>query len=139
MKIKSICCNKTHLISGGIPHEKLIPYFQDACMFIQHSVQPSYGDAEGTPNTILEASTAALPVISTKHAGIPKAVIDTTTGFLVEEYDSKAMTDAMVRLFNDKTRCQSMGEAGRSHIQSNYNIERHIGVLEHQLYMAIKI
>ena len=61
--------------TGGIPHEKLIPYFKDACMFIQHSVQPSYGDAEGTPNTILEASAAALPVVSTKHAGIPQAVI----------------------------------------------------------------
>ena len=105
-------------------------------MFIQHSVQPSYGDAEGTPNTILEASAAALPVISTKHAGIPQAVLDTTTGFLVDEYDSKGMTDAMVRLFNDKTQCQSMGAAGRSHIQLNYNIERHIGVLEDQLNMA---
>ena len=40
--------------------KKLLPYFKDACMFIQHSVQPSYGDAEGTPNTILEASAAAL-------------------------------------------------------------------------------
>ena len=27
------------------------------------------------------------------------------------------MTDAMIRLFNDKTRCQKMGEAGRSHIK----------------------
>ena len=55
---------------------------------------------------------------------------------MVDEYDSKAMTDAMVRLFNDKTRCQSMGAAGRSHIQLTYNIERHIGVLEDQLNMA---
>ena len=46
------------------------------------------------------------------------------------------MTDAMIRLFNDKTLCQTMGEAGRSHIQLNYNIERHIGVLEDQLNMA---
>ena len=78
-------------------------------MFVQHSVQPSYGDAEGTPNTILEAGAAALPVVSTKHAGIPQAVLDENTGFLVDEYDSKGMTDAMVSLFNDKTRCQSMG------------------------------
>ena len=99
-------------------------------------MQPSYGDAEGTPNTILEASAAALPVVSTKHAGIPQAVLDTTTGFLVDEYDSKAMTGAMVGLFNDKTRCQSMGKAGREHIKTNYNIKRHIGVLEDQLNMA---
>jgi colanic acid/amylovoran biosynthesis glycosyltransferase len=100
-------------------------------------VQPSYGDAEGTPNTILEASAAALPVVSTKHAGIPQAIIDGVTGLLVDEYDAKSMTDVMVRLFNDKTLCQTMGAVGRSHIQLNYNIERHIGVLEDQLNMAI--
>jgi len=55
---------------------------------------------------------------------------------LVDEYNVKGMTDAMIRLFNDKTLCQKMGEAGRSHIQLNYNIERHIGVLEDQLNMA---
>lgn len=115
--------------TGGVPHDELIPYFQNACMFVQHSVQPSYGDAEGTPNTILEASASGLPVVSTKHAGIPQAVIHEKTGFLVDEYDSKGMSEYMLKLFNDKDLCREMGEAGRNHIKTNYNIDRHIGVL----------
>ena len=48
------------------------------------------------------------------------------------------MTDAIVRLFNDKTQCQSMGAAGRSHIQTNYNIERHIEIIDDLIINSIK-
>lgn len=116
--------------TGGIPHEQLMPYFRNACMFVQHSVQPSYGDAEGTPNTILEAGAAALPVISTLHAGIPQAVVHEKTGFLVDEYDTTGMAKYMVKLFKDKALCRTMGAAGREHIKINYNIDRHIGILD---------
>jgi colanic acid/amylovoran biosynthesis glycosyltransferase len=116
--------------TGGINHEQLMPYFNEACMFVQHSVQPSYGDAEGTPNTILEVSAVGLPVVSTKHAGIPQAVIDTETGLLVDEYDVNGMTEAIVKLYNDRTLCKKMGLEGRKHIKTNYNIDRHITVLD---------
>jgi colanic acid/amylovoran biosynthesis glycosyltransferase len=115
---------------GGINHDQLMPYFNEACMFVQHSVQPSYGDAEGTPNTILEASAAGLPVVSTRHAGIPQAVIHEKSGLLVDEYDVKAMSEAIVKLYNDKALCEQMGQFGREHMQINYNIERHISVLD---------
>jgi glycosyltransferase involved in cell wall biosynthesis len=124
--------------TGGINHDQLMPYFNEACMFVQHSVQPSYGDAEGTPNTILEASAAGLPVVSTNHAGIPQAVLDKETGFLVDEYDVNGMTEAMVQLYNDKALCKQMGLAGRTHIQTNYNINRHIALLDDLIASARK-
>ncbi len=124
--------------TGGINHSDLMPYFSEACMFVQHSVQPSYGDAEGTPNTILEASAAALPVVSTLHAGIPQAILNGQTGILVEEYDLDAMTNAIVALYNNKSRCREMGEAGRQFIRTNYNIERHITILDDLIASARK-
>ncbi len=122
--------------TGGINHAELLPYFKEACMFIQHSVQPSYGDAEGTPNTILEASAAALPIVSTKHAGIPQAVLDNQTGLLVKEYDLEGMTKSIIKLFNDKALCKQMGRTGREHIKTNYNMDRHIHNLEIALNVA---
>ncbi len=124
--------------TGGIKHDELIPYFKEACMFVQHSVQPSYGDAEGTPNTILEASAAGLPIVSTIHAGIPQAVINGETGILVDEYDLDAMTEAIVELFNNRLKCQEMGEAGRQFIKTNYNIDRHISILDDLIASARK-
>jgi hypothetical protein len=40
---------------------------------------------------ILEAMADALPVNSTRHAGIPDAVVDSCTGYLVDQGDSRTI------------------------------------------------
>jgi len=124
--------------TGGINHEDLTSYFADACIFVQHSVQPSYGDAEGTPNTILEASASALPVVSTKHAGINQAVVDGETGYLSEEYDIEGMSNHLNKLYNDRELCKKLGEQGRKHILQNFNINTHIGTLDKIISETLK-
>lgn len=121
---------------GGLRHEQVAPLFKSACCFVQHSVQPTYGDAEGTPVTILEAGAAGLPVVSTRHAGIRDAVIHGETGFLVEERDISGMAEAMLALLQDKQLCRTMGEKAREHIRSNYNIKRHLDCLDDLISQA---
>ncbi len=116
--------------TGAIPHAEILPLFSEACCFVQHSVTPSYGDAEGTPVAILEAAAAGLPVVSTRHAGITDAVVHGESGFLVEERDVSGMAAYMCRLVQDPALCRTMGASGRRHIRSNYSIERHIERLQ---------
>ncbi len=123
---------------GALRHEQLVPLFERACCFVQHSVQPTYGDAEGTPVAILEAGAAGLPVVSTRHAGIQDAVVDGKTGFLVEERDIDGMADAMIRLLKDKELCRAMGEKAREHIRTNYNIDRHLSYIDGLIEAARK-
>ncbi len=111
---------------GVLRHEQVLELLGRACCFVQHSVRPCYGDAEGTPVAILEAAAAGLPVISTRHAGIVDAVIDGETGFLVDERDVAGMADKMSTLMQDVDLCQSMGAAARQHIAEHYSIDRHI-------------
>jgi glycosyltransferase involved in cell wall biosynthesis len=115
---------------GALRHDEVVPLFSQACCFVQHSVMPTYGDAEGTPVAILEAGAAALPVISTRHAGIPDAVIHEKTGFLVEERDVDGMAYYMRTLLDDRDLCKRMGAAAREHIRDNYNIKRHIACID---------
>jgi glycosyltransferase involved in cell wall biosynthesis len=115
---------------GAVKHEEVLPHFAQACCFVQHSLSPTYGDAEGTPVAILEAGAAGLPVVSTRHAGITEAVVHGKTGFLVEEKDVVGMKNHLRALIQDKPLCQRMGEAGREHIRDNYNIKRHIACLQ---------
>jgi glycosyltransferase involved in cell wall biosynthesis len=121
---------------GAINHADLIPLFTQACCFVQHSVSPSYGDAEGTPVTILEAGAAGLPVVSTRHAGITDAVVHGKTGFLVEERDVVGMKNHLRTLIEDKSLCRSMGANAREHIRANYNIKRHIACLDQLIKAA---
>lgn len=98
--------------------------------FVQHSLTAPDGDKEGTPNTILEASSSGLPVISTAHAGIKEAVIHGETGFLVEEGDWEGMAQHMIRLAQNPLLAQQMGKAGRKHILAGYHLERQAGTFE---------
>jgi len=115
---------------GALRHEEFLPLIARACAFVQHSVTTSYGDAEGMPNSILEASAAGLPIVSTRHAGIVDAVVHGKTGFLVEERDAVGMADAMRQLLVDKNLCKSMGENAREHVRENYDIKRHMNCLQ---------
>ncbi|MCC7278860.1 MAG: glycosyltransferase [Chromatiaceae bacterium] len=115
---------------GALRHEEVVPLFSQACCFVQHSVIPTYGDAEGTPVAILEAGAAGLPVLSTRHAGIPDAVIHGKTGYLVEERDVDGMAHYMRTLLDDQELCRRLGDAARAHIRANFNIDRHIGCID---------
>jgi colanic acid/amylovoran biosynthesis glycosyltransferase len=115
---------------GAVPHSEILAFFEDACCFAQHSVTPSYGDAEGTPVAILEAAAAALPIVATRHAGIVDAVIHGETGFLVDEGDVIGMAAAMKLFLNDAQLSSQMGERARTHTQEQFSMARHIDVLQ---------
>jgi len=116
--------------TGPLNHQQFLPRLSQARAFVQHSVTTSYGDAEGTPNSILEAQAAALPVISTRHAGINEAVVSGTTGLLVDERDVDGMAQAMLQLLGNESFARKLGTAARDHIRRNYSIQRHIDVLQ---------
>jgi glycosyltransferase involved in cell wall biosynthesis len=122
---------------GALTHDQFLPLMSQACAFVQHSVTPTYGDAEGTPNSVLEAQAAGLPVISTRHAGICEAVVHGQTGMLVEERDVHGMAECMVQLLSHPMQARMMGAAARQHIRANYSMDRHLNVLQTALNRAV--
>jgi colanic acid/amylovoran biosynthesis glycosyltransferase len=121
---------------GAVPHADNHRLFSEACCFVQHSVCPSYGDAEGTPVVILEAQAAGLPVVATRHAGITEAVVHGETGFLVEERDVDGMADHLLELLRSPALCGKLGDQAREHIRRDYSMARHIGVLQEAVDQA---
>lgn len=123
---------------GRQSHEQIAALMRQSRAFVQHSVTALNGDKEGTPVAILEAAGSALPVISTRHAGIPEAVLDGETGFLVDELDIKTMTEHMVTLALDGKRAALMGLKGRSHIGAHYRSEKSFQLLYEILERACR-
>ena len=85
----------------------------DADLFVLPSVTASDGDEEGTPTVLLEAAYRRLPVLSTRHAGIPEMVADGESGVLVAEGDDAALADGLRAMVRSRERWPAMGEAGR--------------------------
>jgi len=114
---------------GICPHAEVAASMQQARAFVQHSVVTSYGDSEGTPVAVLEASAAGLPVVATRHAGIPDVVLDGETGLLVDEGDVEGMAAQMIRLARDPELAARLGNAGRERVCAEFSMEKSIAGL----------
>lgn len=130
-----------HAVSfpGAVSLEKFSEYLASACAYVQHSVTAMDGDMEGTPVAVLEAAAAGLPVISTRHAGIPEVIIDGETGLLVDEHDVEGMAGHMIRIIEDKDLARRLGEKGRSFIFENFSREKHLKELAQIIKGAVNL
>lgn len=117
-------------LPGIICREDFLGYLENSLAFVQHSITAISGDQEGTPVAILEASAAGLPVISTKHAGIPDVIIDGKTGFLVEEHDVEMMAEKMMLFLENKNLAEQFGKNGKELVKSNFTLKKHLEVID---------
>src|SRR5579862_1372750 len=123
---------------GTQPHAVVADELRTARAFVQHSLVAFDGDSEGMPVSILEASAAGLPVVSTRHAGITEIVADGETGFLVEEHDVSAMARHMERLVTDPTLAAALGERGKRRIADQFSMEASIARLSEVILSAAR-
>jgi colanic acid/amylovoran biosynthesis glycosyltransferase len=70
-----------------------------------------------------------LPVVSTGHAGIPEAIIESKTGILVNEHDVTGMTTAMSLLLHDAEPAERLGRSVRQRVHSHFAIDHSIARL----------
>lgn len=126
------------LFVGVISSGQFIKYLKNSIAYVQHSITAEDGDAEGTPVTVLEASAAGLPVISTYHAGIPDIVIHGKTGLLVQEHDVKGMANAMIAVLEDPSLARKMGNEGKKRINMNFSLDKHIAALDNLIKKTLR-
>lgn len=95
-----------------------------AHVLVAASVTARDGDEEGIPNVLKEAMASGLPVVATRHGGIPELVEDGVTGFLVAERDAEALAARLAGLATPSERWAAMAAAGRARVERDYDIER---------------
>lgn len=78
---------------------------------------------EGLGVSLLQASSAGLPIVATRVGGIPEAVEDEVTGLLVEPGRADALAVAIRRLLEDRTLRQRMGRAGRERVEREFSAD----------------
>ena len=126
-------------IYGAQTNEYVKQMLNKSSVYVQHSVTvPETGDAEGLPNSILEASAHGLPIISTFHEGIPEEVENYITGLLGDEFDADKMTEYMVTLAKDPALRKQMGLAGQK-IEKEFLLNDKIESLREIIFSQSKI
>jgi len=122
--INHLNLNEKVKILGFQLQEEIIDLINDADLFLAPSVTSQDGDIEGIPVAIMEAMARGLPVLSTRHAGIPELVEDGKSGFLVAERDPDALAEKLVYLIQHQDFLPGMGSAGRDFIERHHDINK---------------
>jgi colanic acid/amylovoran biosynthesis glycosyltransferase len=108
--------------TGFLPRDATLAALREASGFVLASRTAESGDTEGTPVSIIEAATLGLPVVSTRHAGIPELLPPEAgaLGYLVAEGDVAGLAVALGRLADPVERrrwggaCRALGRARHS-------------------------
>lgn len=127
--------DKVNLL-GPLTSEGVNAQMRKADIFVLPSVRSKNGDSEAFGIVFIEASAVGVPVISTRHGGIPEAVKDGVSGLLVRERDSKALAIALDQLIEDKDLRAKLGSEGRKMVENQFDIKMRTAELEN-LYRVI--
>lgn len=76
---------------------------------------------EAISQTIKEAAMMGKPVIGTDIGGVPEAMDDGKTGFLVRKGVSDDIVDKISYLLADRKRASVMGQCGRDYVKKNFS------------------
>jgi glycosyltransferase involved in cell wall biosynthesis len=107
-------------VAGFVSQERLPAFLAEQHVFVHPSVTTQDGDKEGTPTVLMEAQAAGLPVIATRHAGIPDVVADGVSGHLVAEGDVAALAERMIHCARHPEEWPRLGAAGRARVAAGF-------------------
>lgn len=105
---------------GFLSQDELRSLFYSSHFFLHPSQTGKDGNQEGVPNSILEAMATGLPVFASYHGGIPEAVENAVTGFLVPERDHQALTEAMILSANNPQQLREIGRNAAEYVANNF-------------------
>ena len=99
--------------------EDVRPYLQRAdCL-----VFPSYYQ-EGLSRILLEAASMATPIITSQQPGCQEVVVDRISGYLCKDSDVQVLIEKIEKILSiSHSDRVVMGQRGRAHIKSKYDIE----------------
>jgi colanic acid/amylovoran biosynthesis glycosyltransferase len=109
---------------GWMDRERIAAELARMHVFLAPSRTAVDGDAEGVPVALIEAMACGMPVVSTRHSGIPELVEDGVSGLLVPEGDVEALADGLSRLASSPAAWPDIGRAGRAKVAAEFDIER---------------
>ncbi len=118
--------NQRVRFTGFLSQEALRAEFDRAHVFVHPSQVGADGNREGVPNALLEAMATGLPVVATRHGGIPEAVQDNVSGRLLDEGDASGIADALERYFDQPETLLAAGQAARSAVETGFSQEQQV-------------
>ncbi len=121
--IKKTECSNLVTLVGWKDQDAVQEFIESADIYLAPSVTAANGDEEGIPVVLMEAAATGLPLVSTRHSGIPELVRDQETGLLANEHDVPGLTSALEQLCADGELRRQLGRNGRNLVAREFAID----------------
>ena len=128
-KIERLDLSSRVNLLGSLSQDAVLEKLQASDIFALASTTDAQGATDVFPTVILEAMASALPVVSTRLAGIPELVVDGENGILAPPGDSTALAHGLEQLLRDPELRLCFGHAGRERIERHFQIEQTVAPL----------
>jgi len=122
---------------GGQAQDAVVAAMREADLFVLPCREGDKGDRDGLPNVLMEAATQALPLLSTRFAGVPEFVRDGTDGVLVAPAAPTELSAALAGMIQDPHLRMRLGQAARRRVETAFSFSAGIDGLLGQLRAAI--
>lgn len=109
---------------GQVNDRDLPALYNLAVVYVGASRRAERIGVEGFGISLVEASACGLPVVAGNSGGVPDAVREGETGFLVPPENPGAFADAICRLLADTGLAKRVGEGGRRAVETYFNWDR---------------
>ena len=123
---------------GFLSQTALRELFLESHLFLHPSRIGEDGNQEGVPNAMLEAMATGMPIVATRHGGIPEAVEDDVSGILVQEGDWESLASRMLDLARDPAAFSAMSRATQVAVEEKFEQAGQIRALEEFYSEAIR-
>ena len=117
-------------LTGFLTSSALCKLYHEAHIFVHPSRTTADQNQEGVPNSMLEAMATGLPVVATRHGGIPEAVSHEQCGLLVPERDVDSLFAAMCRLAAKPEQVCVFSKAASQAVRDGFEQSKQIENLE---------
>jgi len=125
--------------AGFLTSGRLLALMSEHDLFLHPSLATSTGDQEGIPNSLLEAMGHGLPVVATRHGGIPEAIDDGIHGILAQAADERMVAEAVERLLTEAHLYERVRENAYLRVKHDYSRESCLEALQQHYHEAVAL
>jgi len=110
------------IFTGGVEDADAPAYYALADVFALPVADRYFGlEIEGLGVVLLEAAASGTPCVTGRSGGTPEAVVDGSTGFVVDAKDLRQLSDRIAWLLEHPKQAVEMGMVGREHVRKEFS------------------
>ncbi|MGN7393710.1 glycosyltransferase [Peribacillus frigoritolerans] len=124
------------ILRGAMDSKQVSDELKNAHIFCLASQTANNGDIEGIPNALKEAMASGVPVVSTRHAGIPELIEHQRTGYLAPEKNDMELAKGIQFFIENPDVWTDYTERARKVIEEKFDVNKQI-IEQQRLYSLV--